>query len=838
MPVSSVRIPDRASMSALERRLVAESSLSSLAQLALKSLGSDELVEAVARSVGESLDAERAAVIDVFRDANGAAVMRAGHNWPADTSLVVPMEIAAGDLALMFADAAVIEGDEALSVVPAPWRLAGSSRAAVAAVLPGDSSSIMLIAALGSGHEAFGAAELAYLETAADVLAAALRRSGREERARYEAMHDALTGVANRTLFGDRLQSAVVRAGRSGGTVAVLDLDLDRFGVVNETLGNEFGDELLVAVARRLSGVLGVEDTLARVSGDEFAILCEGSGGERGAIELAERVLAALRPPVVLDEREVFTAASVGVAVTTGRADGAESLLSDAQVAMYRAKEHGGGYELFDRAMRRRTSERLDLERDMRRALDRHEFELHYQPIVSLDEQRIAGLEALVRWRHPQRGLVPPGAFIPLAEESGLILPLGRWVLQEACRQLARWAADPDIDVPYVSVNLSGRQLAQPDLPEEIAELLRVTGVCPDQLALELTESVLMEETESPTAVLERLRGLGVRLMLDDFGTGYSSLNYIKRFPVEAIKIDRSFVSGVAEDESDRHIIRAIVSMAAGFDVKLVAEGVETLDQARWLRHLGITLVQGYGFGRPVPVSATEALLREGLPLDRLAAGFAPLDPGATEPVAAAAAGEPAMSLGEAADVLELTTSTLRRWADAGRIKSLRTSGGHRRFAIREVRRFGAARSAGRKALVRVFAAPVEPLPELGELLTIAAPNVATAAANALYESGHMGWFASEAGRRDVERWALAIARGAAAGNYDEPVEATRKLLLQASVAGASLLERHTMLERLGEIIARELEGRGVDRGRLLASRRLLARLRQLGLEETTRDVG
>ena len=573
MHASSVRISDRASTRALERRVLAESSLSSLARLALESLGSDELVEAVARSVGETLDAERAAVIDVVRDANGAAVMRAGRGWPAATPLVVPMEIGDDDLALMYAAAEVIEGDDAISVVPASWRLAGSSRAAVAVVRPDDCGSIMLIAALDAGHEAFGAEELAFLESAADVLAAALRRSGREERARYEAMHDALTGVANRALFNDRLQNAVARAARSGGTVAVLDLDLDRFAVVNETLGHDFGDELLVAVARRLSGVLGAEDTLARVSGDEFAILCEGSGGERGAIELAERVLGALEPPVVLDEREVFIAASVGLAVTTGRGADAESLLSDAQVAMYRAKEHGGGYELFDRAMRRRTFERLDLERDMRRALDRHEFELHYQPIVSLDEQQIAGLEALVRWRHPQRGLVPPGAFIPLAEESGLILPLGRWVLQEACRQLARWAADPEIEVPYVSVNLSGRQLAQPDLPEEIAELLRVTGVRPERLALELTESVLMEETDSPTAVLERLNGLGVRLMLDDFGTGYSSLNYIKRFPVEAIKIDRSFVSGVVEDESDRHIIRAIVSMAAGFDVEAGGRG-------------------------------------------------------------------------------------------------------------------------------------------------------------------------------------------------------------------------------------------------------------------------
>ena len=580
MHASSVRISDRASTRALERRVLAERSLSSLARLALKSLGSDELVEAVARSVAETLDAERTAVIDVVREANSAAVMRAGRGWPAATPLVVPMEIGDDDLALLYAVAEVIEGDDAICVVPGSWRLAGSSRAAVAVVRPDDSGSIMLIAALDGGHEAFGAEELAFLEATAEILAAALRRNGREERARYEAMHDALTGVANRVLFNDRPQNAVARAARSGGTVTVLDLDLDRCGVVNETLGHDFGDELLVAAARRLAGVLGAEDTLARVSGDEFAILREGADGERGAIELA-------------------------------------------------------------RAMRRRTSERLDLERDLRRALDRHEFELHYQPIVSLDEQQIAGLEALVRWRHPQRGLVPPGAFIPLAEESGLILPLGRWVLEEACRQLARWAADPDIEVPYVSVNLSGRQLAQPDLPEEIAELLRVTGVRPQQLALELTESVLMEETDSPTAVLERLKALGVRLMLDDFGTGYSSLYYIKRFPVEAIKIDRSFVSGVAADESDRHIIRAIVSMAAGFDVQLVAEGVETLDQARWLRHLGITLVQGYGFGRPVPVSAAAALLRDGLPLDRLAAGFTTLDPAEVEPVAGRAAAPP-----------------------------------------------------------------------------------------------------------------------------------------------------------------------------------------------------
>jgi diguanylate cyclase (GGDEF)-like protein/excisionase family DNA binding protein len=644
------------------------------------------------------------------------------------------------------------------------------------------------------------------------------------------ARHDALTGLANRTLFAERLQGSIARAAQGERTLALLDIDLDRFGVVNETFGHELGDELLVTVARRLGGLLRPEQTLARISGDEFAILCEDCAGERGAIELAAQVLRALQPSIALDEHEVFIAASIGIAVATGRAGGAKSLLSDAQLALRRAKRHGGRYELFDQSMRRHTLERLDLERDLRRALDHQEFELHYQPIVSLDEQRIVSLEALVRWRHPQRGLVPPGAFIPLAEESGLILPLGRWVLQEACRQLARWSAEPDIDIPYVSVNLSARQLAQPDLPEEIAELLRVTGIAPDRLALELTESVLMEETDSPTAVLERLDGLGVRLMLDDFGTGYSSLNYVKRFPVEAIKIDRAFVAGVAEDESDRHILRAVVSMAAGFDVKLVAEGVETAEQARWLRHLGITLVQGYGFGRPVPVPATEALLRDGLPLDILAESFELLEAHAARP-AALKEDERVMTLGEAAEALELSPSTLRRWADAGRIQTLRTAGGHRRFAEREVQRLNTAAAARRRPSVRAVPAPVEPLPALAALMTAAAANLGPTAARSVYDDGHPGWFASRAGCQQVERWALAVAGGARGGDYERAGEATRKLVLQATVAGTSLLERQTMLERLGEIVARELQARETDQGRLLAARRLLKRLRQLGLE-------
>ena len=271
-------------------------------------------------------------------------------------------------------------------------------------------------------------------------------------------------------------------------------------------------------------------------------------------------------------------------------------------------------------------AERLKLEDDLRQALERDELELYYQPLVDLDERRIVAVEALVRWRHPRQGVVLPGEFMTVAEESGLIVPLGRWVLREACRQLARWTADPAIDLPCLTVNLSGRQLAEASLPDELAAILRQTGVPPERLGLELTESVLMQETSSPTAVLQDLKGLGVRLMLDDFGTGYSSLNHVKRFPIEAIKVDREFVNGVAEDEGDRHILRAIVSMASAMDVAVIAEGVETREQARWLRHLGIKLVQGYAFGRPAPAATIEALLRDGLPLDRLALAFEPIE--------------------------------------------------------------------------------------------------------------------------------------------------------------------------------------------------------------------
>ena len=661
-----------------------------------------------------------------------------------------------------------------------------------------------------------------------------------EEEVKHRALHDPLTGLPNRMLFVDRVHHALALAARDGGTVAVLVLDIDRFKLVNDTLGHQHGDELLGEVAQRLGPAVAASDTLARIDGDEFALLCEGLPGERGAIEVAQRLLDALKAPVVVGDRPVFVNASIGIVVSDGRSASAETVVRDADVALHRAKDGGGGrFELFDSGMRRRMMERLALEEDLRNALERDELELYYQPMVDLDSRSIIAVEGLVRWRHPQQGIVLPGAFVPVAEESGLIVPLGRWVLREACRQLARWTADPQIELPCLTVNLSGRQLAEPNLVEELDEILRQTGVPPELLGLELTESVLMEETSSPTAVLQDLKALGVRLMLDDFGTGYSSLNHVKRFPIEAIKVDRVFCAGIVEDEGDRHILRAIVSMASAMDVAVVAEGVESVEQARWLRHLGIGLVQGYAFGRPAPAATIEVLLRDGLPLDRLALAFEPLTdepvvlPAAPRGLTAPepAAGGATVTLGEAAEALGVSTSTVRRWADTGRIQVVRTSGGHRRFPASELRRLAAEAATTTKPEVRNTALPAEPLPALHELLGGAAGELAAAVARGLYEGPAPGWFASPAGREPLGVWATALAAASRRGEYDSALEATRRLVTQADLAGATLLERHGFLERFGDAAVRTLQERGAIRPELIGARRLFSRIRQVSLE-------
>lgn len=429
------------------------------------------------------------------------------------------------------------------------------------------------------------------------------------ERKRYEseleeqANHDALTGLANRNLLQDRLERAIIHAKRDATSVAVMLFDLDRFKFINDSLGHSAGDCLLCEVANRLLARVRGGDTVARLGGDEFMVVLTDVASEHDAAMLVTKMLDALAAPVVLEGREVLVTASVGVALYPRDAELPESLLKNADVAMYRAKAGGrNGFRFYAPEMNARAVERLEMEGALRRALELGEFELHYQPKVALQGGAVFGAEALIRWRHPQLGMVSPCSFIPLAEETGLIVPIGEWVIDAACRQLAQWRAAglPPISV---AVNVSARQFQQPDLLEVLQDKLQAWDIPPRQLHIEVTESAVMDEPERTIAVLGSLRELGVQIALDDFGTGYSSLNYFKRFPIDCIKIDQSFVAGITSSREDAEIALMIISLAHSLGRTVVAEGVETQAQLDFLREQGCDAIQGYLFSRPVPAA-------------------------------------------------------------------------------------------------------------------------------------------------------------------------------------------------------------------------------------------
>jgi diguanylate cyclase (GGDEF)-like protein/PAS domain S-box-containing protein len=424
------------------------------------------------------------------------------------------------------------------------------------------------------------------------------------------ALHDPLTGLPNRLLLLDRVQRALSRARRRQTQVALLFCDLDRFKVINDSLGHETGDALLVAMARRLERALRDQDTAARLGGDEFVIVCEDVGDEAEAVAVAQRLQEVLGEPCIVGENEVVLTSSIGIVMSTGYAS-PYALLRDADAAMYRAKESGRArVALFDQELAKAAIGRLKTENGLRRALEQGELRLHYQPIVALRTGDITGFEALLRWQDPERGLVAPDQFLDVAEETGLIVPIGAWVLEEACRQLAEWQRLVPGGGPWtVAVNLSGRQVARTGLANVVAGALRTSGIDPSRLCLELTESILIEATTSALAMLKSLKALGVGLAIDDFGTGYSSLSYLRRFPVDVVKVDRSFVDGLGVDGEDDAIVSAVVGLTQRLGLRAVAEGVETEQQAARLRELGCDLAQGYLFARPQPAEAILPLL-------------------------------------------------------------------------------------------------------------------------------------------------------------------------------------------------------------------------------------
>jgi len=459
----------------------------------------------------------------------------------------------------------------------------------------------------------FTQAEQETLAAFAEHASLALTDSKMAAAIQHQALHDALTDLPNRTLFLDRLEHALARARRDPGTITgVLFIDLDRFKNVNDSLGHAAGDQLLIQVGRRLRGSIREADTPARLGGDEFAVLVEGVVQMSDMIIVANRIREALREPMAISGKEIFINPSIGVAGSTGGREEASELLRNADTAMYRAKELGTSpCVIFEPNMHAAVMRRLDLDADLARAVERNEFELHYQPVVRLEGETIDGAEALVRWRHPVKGLISPAEFIGAAEETGQIVPLGRWVLAQAIRQAGAWQAiSPDHARLNISVNVSARQLQARDLVGDLTGLLYETGFNPAHLVLEITESVLMHDMAGTIAQLRELKQLGLRLAIDDFGTGYSSLGYLRRFPVDVLKIDRSFVDGVTEGAEQSAVARAIIGLSDALHLSTVAEGIETQAQLGALRALGCQLGQGYYFSRPLLAPDFDALLQ------------------------------------------------------------------------------------------------------------------------------------------------------------------------------------------------------------------------------------
>lgn len=600
----------------LERRAAQQAAVARLGEHALEGASTSDLMQEAVDAAAQLLEVEIAAAFELLPEHDWFR-LRASRGLPETEGIgtLVPggSDSQAGYTILSGAPVVVTDSERENRFSCSPILTACGVRSGLTVTIEGRRGPVGVLGLHSRIVREFKPGDVDFAQSLANVLGDTVERQLTEDDIRYRALHDPLTGLPNRVLFLDRLQQAIERLRRRRLLSAILLLDLDRFKLVNDSLGHKIGDELLAAAAPRLNQVVRSSDTVARFGGDEFGILLDEIGGEHDAIDMAQRIASMFARPFVLQGNEHFVTTSIGIALAQG-GELAGDVIRDADVAMNRAKERGRArYELFDEGMRGRAISRLRVENDLRRALQRDELTLDYQPLVSLTDHSIVSVEALLRWEHPERGRISPADFIAVAEENGLIEPIGRWVLDHACRQAAQWyRARPDSPPLSMAVNLSPVQVANRGLPGTVAAALRATGLDPVCLTLEITESVMLADAEGLTDALTALKAIGVRLVLDDFGTGYSSLAYLTRLPLDALKIDRSFIDGLGTEPSSAAITEAIVAMSHALSLQVVAEGVETELQAAELSRLGCDLVQGFHFSPPVPAAEITRMLAQG----------------------------------------------------------------------------------------------------------------------------------------------------------------------------------------------------------------------------------
>jgi diguanylate cyclase (GGDEF)-like protein len=603
----------------LQRALDQQAVVARLGERALKNGDPEALMHDAVTLIGELDGVEAACIWEVGRDGRRLNLCAGLEESRRSSGRRVSAGRESHAGAALDAGIAVIvpdwSGDERFTMPPAVRALGATSSLAV--MIDGKDRPFGVLDVHSREAGRFGPKDVPFLEASANVLADAFERHAADRALRHRVLHDALTGLPNRLSFVDSVDDALGRASVSGSPVGILFLDLDHFKLINDSLGHHAGDALLRAVAPRLRSHLRPGDIVARFGGDEFGILIDRLADDSEAIAIAERVASAFAQPFSMQGVDHFVNASIGIAVarvSDGRPTNAELLIRDADAAMYRAKEGGRNRSvLFDAEMRASAQRRLQTERELRGAVERDELELRYQPIVNLRSGEVTGLEALVRWRHSERGLLDPIDFVSIAEDGGLIEPIGRWVQERAARQVLEWhELRPDARPLDVAINLSARQVSHRDLPATIAEVIARTGLDPVHLRLEITETVLVEESAAAIATLEALNELGVRLVLDDFGTGYSSLAYLNRFPFHALKVDRSFVDTLGVEQEGTAIVEAVIGMARALSLDVIAEGVEKQIQLDELVRLGCDYGQGHLFHEALRAEQISRLIEAG----------------------------------------------------------------------------------------------------------------------------------------------------------------------------------------------------------------------------------